>query len=136
MTEPRSHLRQKHVRTERVQAHSASEVLDREVRFSKIAPHEAAVVPRPRQVRIEQERPVDQGGTRIKLTCYTSKHPSGHGERGRVVLAQPRRVPSKPRGFSRLLLTVDHPAIRLAPLKADRCDAIRGREISVELNGF
>ena len=101
-------LHREHERIERAQAHRARQMLDRHVRLAAAkSPHRSAGIPRDGQVRIENERPVDERDGSFEIAGDITERKPAESERDRVVLAEFRRPPGQPRGFGDLLRAID-----------------------------
>src|SRR5215475_2737319 len=110
--------------------------LDGPIRFAEPEFDEAAVRPRPSQVRIDQQCSVKKGSAIIDISDDIGERVSRHTECSSVVLTQLYGPSSQPSSFGSLSLSVDDPAGPLASAKARRgCDIRRG-EIRIKFNGF
>ena len=103
MRERRSGLHRDDLRIEWAQAHGVRQVLDRYVRLTEQDSHPAADVPRPRQVRIEHESAIDEGGAAVEVADDIAERMTAPRERDRVILAQLRRPPTPAVRFRRSL---------------------------------
>src|SRR5262245_2119949 len=115
------------------QAHGTSKSLNCDLRFTVQDLHPATEKPRPRQVRVERESLIREGGAVIEIADDITEDKSGCTERDRVITSQLRRPSSQPFGFGDLLLSIGHPARRLPRGIAPRRHAISRREFRVEL---
>jgi hypothetical protein len=86
-------------RIDRAQAHGVREVLDGRVRLAEPHSCPTAVEPRPCNVRIERNRPIDQGYPSGQVVNHVGEREPGGAERDRVVLAQRRGAAGEPGGF-------------------------------------
>src|SRR6516165_5900621 len=73
MCEARANLHMIQARIEGTKAHSAGQVLDRDVCLAAISSYPATEIPPRRQVWIEQVRPIEEGGAAIEVTDEKAK---------------------------------------------------------------
>jgi hypothetical protein len=121
-------------RIERVQAHCARHVFNRCFRFAEINSHPATEVPCRCQVRLEFQRPVNQGGASVEL----AKHPGEREPSGiqcdSIVLSQASRLPGKTFDFDVCLRIVGQPAVVLTQDVAPRGHSISSSIAGVEFD--
>jgi hypothetical protein len=130
-------LHGKHERIEGAQPHRALEVGNREVRLAAAKrANRPARVPRHCQVRIENERAIDEGNSALEIAGYIAEGQASESERDRVILAQLRRPRGKARGVVDLLPAIDRPAVDLAHDVAERRHPMGRGEIRIELDSF
>src|SRR5215470_10738096 len=93
------HLHLESMRIMWAEPHSASQVLKRDIRFTKPDLHPAAKEPCPCQVRIEQESPIDERGAVVEVADDKSKGHPRHAKRDGVIPTQLCRLAGQPCGL-------------------------------------
>src|SRR5712691_8672009 len=136
MCERGSGLHRNRMRIEWAQAHCMRKMINRHVRLAEPDTDPPAGIPSPRQIWIEQESPVNEGGGGIQVANDKCEGVSTPRERDCIILAQFRRLPCKTRSFCDFSNAVHHPAIDLAPAVAPSGHAVGRGEIWVEFNGL
>src|SRR5258705_1677379 len=111
-------LPHEYARIERAQAHRKRLVFDCGVWLAETDLYPTAEAPCSGQVRVEDERTIDEGGTIIKVADHIAKDKPAVGERDRVIPSQIDRPSSQPGGFVDLLGTLHYPAVRLSVYEA------------------
>ena len=110
------------------------EVLDGGVGLAAPGPQKAAEKPGRREIRIEHERPVEQGDAAVEVAGEMGERMPAAGERDRIVPAQLDGAARQTGALGDLPVAIGHPAIDLAPEIAPRRHRIGRREIRVELD--
>src|SRR5262245_61783341 len=111
-------------------------MVDSAIWFAKPQFDHTAERPARRQVRINQQRSVKEGGAIIKISDYIGERVSGEAQYGCIVFARLHSTSGQPPSFDDLPLSVDYPSKSLASTKTKRSCGIRRREISIEFNSF
>src|SRR5215208_1791221 len=112
-----------------------AEVFKSHVYFAEPAFYKSAAVPCLRQIGIERKRLINQRGAGLEFANNTGTRKPATRERKCVILSQFCRPSRQPGGFGNLLLTVDHPAIRLALSVAPCGHAVGRGETGIKLYG-
>src|SRR5262249_52760772 len=124
-------LPQIYARIEGAQAHGARRVLDCGVRVAEAELYPAADGPRGGQVRVEDDRAVDERSTIVEILDHVAKGKPGVAERDRVIPSCLDRPSSQPCCFGDLLRTVNHPAICFSKMVAMGGPRISQSEIRI-----
>src|SRR5215470_2847316 len=98
-------LHSEHPLIDWTQPDGARDVVNRQVRLAAPGSYIAAEVPRLRQVRIEHERPIDEGHPGVEVAYDMGKRESAIVECDRIIVAQVHRPSSKSRSFRNVLGT-------------------------------
>src|SRR5882757_5732355 len=88
------------------------------------------------QIWTKHQRPLDEGGTVLKVMNGKGKRIPASTQSDRIIVVQLSCPPRQPRGFGGLFGAIDYEAVPLSPSVAPGRDAVSGGKIRIEFDGL